>query len=75
MTPAPDEINNLWDDPAYQDIKMKLLQELLSWMVSTEQPDGMGTDWEQYIDTAWYKWLAKQPGEAEIAEGELTNEK
>jgi arylsulfatase A-like enzyme len=75
MTPEPDEINNLWDDPACQDVKMELMQELLAWFARTEQPGGMGSDWEEHIDTPWFRWLKAQPREAAVPAEELPNEK
>ena len=64
----PDETKNLWDDSAYSHIKQSLLSELMAWMVRCEQPDGMCSTWEKYIDTPWYNWLSQQSGEVACQE-------
>jgi len=33
LTEDPDEVNNLWDDPAAAEMKQHLLSELLNWRV------------------------------------------
>ncbi len=42
----PDEVNNLWDDPAYADVKLKLLDALLRWQIhSHSQTAAWSRDW------------------------------
>lgn len=73
MTPTVNEIDNLWDDPRYSHIKTELLEELMAWMVTCEQPAGMCDDWEEYIHTPWYDWLKDQPKQEAFKEPEFTN--
>lgn len=61
MGATPDEVNNLWNDPNYAHIREELLRELCAWMVACEQPSSAGFQWEEYISTPWYDFLAKQP--------------
>jgi arylsulfatase A-like enzyme len=75
MGPAPDETRNLWDDPAYTEVKKELMEGLVSWMVRCEQSIVMDSKWEEYIPTRWYNWLSSQPDQNSIPEPELPNEK
>jgi arylsulfatase A-like enzyme len=64
MGSQPDETTNHWDDPSCALIKQRLLLELLAWMARCEQPGSMDASWEEYVDTPWYAWLARQPKQA-----------
>ena len=63
MGAAPDETLNLWEDPAYSAIRMKMMQELTAWMVRCEQADSMDANSEAFVDTRWYRWLTAQPNQ------------
>lgn len=75
MSPEPDELTNLWDEPGCRDVRLELLERLMAWMAACEQPDGMSIQSEEYISTPWYDWLVQQPGGAVVQEPELRNEK
>ena len=74
MGVAPDETNNVWNDPSCAQVKAEMMEALMAWMVSCEQPDAMCETWEEYIDTPWYRWLVQQPGQVAIPEPSYTNE-
>jgi len=74
MSPEVNEIDNLWSDPNYQYIKIELLEDLMAWMVTCEQPDSMCSTWEEYISTPWYDWLKEQPRENAVQETIKLNE-
>jgi len=59
MSPQVNELDNHWDDPQYRHVRMELMERLMTWMTTCEQPDSMCHTWEEYIDTRWYNWLAK----------------
>jgi arylsulfatase len=73
MTPRVNEIENLWDDARFSQVKTELLEKLMEWMVACEQPISMDEDWEEYIKTPWYDWLKQQPRKQAIAEPPYTN--
>ncbi len=64
---CPDETTNLWDEPALQHIKVKMLQELTAWMVRCELPTGISVLSGDHIPSSrWHDWLKNQPRGAEI---------
>jgi len=65
MGARPDETVNLWDDPQYAHIKQRLMEQLTAWMVRCEQADGMDAAMEPFVNTRWYRWLARQPLQSE----------
>ena len=65
MGPSPDETTNLWDDPECASVKQRLMEELTAWMVRCEQAVGMEAKAEPFVDTRWYRWLARQPQQCE----------
>ncbi len=73
MTPAVNELDNLWDDPQYSHIKAELMEELMAWMVTCEQPVSMCDDWEEYIHTPWYDWLKRQDQQCAFKDPEYEN--
>lgn len=73
MGAVPNEIDNLWDDPNYRQIREKMLLALLAFMGRCEQPVCIDTKWEDHIGTRWYDWLSQQPGQLERPCPELTN--
>lgn len=75
MSPTPNELENLWDNPDYTHIKAKLMSEMMTWMVSCEQPGCMCSDWEEYISTPWYDWLRGQPDQVAVPGCKPRNEK
>lgn len=68
MGPKPDEVTNLWNDPAYRDVQEELLTELCSWMVRCEQHTGICFQWEEYISTRWLEYLKNRKGSRSNAE-------
>ena len=74
MTPEVNEIDNYWDDPQYRHVRTELMVRLMAWMAASEQPNNMCDSWEEYVDTPWYSWLAKQPEQVAYPEPPLMNE-
>lgn len=66
MGANPDETTNLWDEPAYAHVKMRLLTDLVAWMVHCEQPTGICPLSGDHLPTRWHDWLRTQPGNAEL---------
>ena len=36
LSADPDEINDLWSDPGYQDVKRRLIDEILKWRIRSD---------------------------------------
>ncbi len=65
MGANPDELTNLWDDPACVAIKCDLLEQLMAWTIRCEQPPAMEWKAEAFVDSRWYRWLKEQPHQCE----------
>ncbi len=74
MTPEVNEIDNFWSDPAYASVKAELMERLMTWMATCEQPNNMDAWWEDYIDTPWYRWLNTQEKATAFPDPAYTNE-
>lgn len=51
----PRERNNVFDDPAYGHVQQSLMQQLLDWMIRTEQPVGMEPEHGNMPPSRWYR--------------------
>lgn len=73
MGESPDEINNLWHNPDYFDVKLRMMTHMLAWTMHCEQAGGMDSLMEPFIDTRWYRWLAEQPKQASLSPEDSLN--
>ena len=51
----PQERFNRFDEPAYAGVQGALMQELLNWMIRTEQPVGMAVERGNMPPSRWYR--------------------
>jgi len=50
----PHEYRNVFDDPAYRDVRDRLLRRLLDWWIATQQPVNFAASSEDLPPTRWY---------------------
>lgn len=53
MVRDPHEYNNVFNEPAYGDVREALLRRLLQWTIETQQPVNFGRKNEDYPRTRW----------------------